>query len=422
MTSPSDRFISVGYGLESEDVLRARWIDAIAAAWPSGTPSTQTLSPQALAMKIELAAQSGDVDWESPLLLIAEDLSADGLSRAIDSLQVQFAPTLLLVREVTPAAQKLEVEGVVVASWTTPPQTLAAMLYALSRRQSTVDRIAIDLRVARRAQSGVSCEMQQLQEELASAADVQREFLPHAFPVMEGLEFGVVFRPVGYVSGDMYDLFPLDDRTVGFFIADVVGHGVPAALLTVALCRGLQTMDRAGDGWKPRSPAAVLAALNDDLVARQLSGQRFATGIYGIIDRITGKVTVSCGGHPPPIILGPDGSREIDASGPLLGVFEDAEFDETTLTLAPGQSLVLYTDGVETAFPSASGFRKPSQTYREIFSRLGVDSASRGITVATAMTDLAEELDRQAGSLHGVDDITVMAISRPAAIAALRAA
>lgn len=422
LTAPSDSFISVGFGSVTEDEMRSRWLGPITAAWPGSAPSPSVLSPQALSMKMELATQSGEGEWLAPLLLVADDIANDGVSRMIDSLQMHFAPALILAPCPQVSMRKLESEGVVVAPWDTPAPVLAAMLYALARRQRTVERIAVDLRVSRRAQRGVSCEMQQLQDELASAADVQREFLPQSLPEMPELEFGVVFRPVGYVSGDMYDLFRLDDRTVGFFIADVVGHGVPAALLTVALCRGLQTMDRSGDGWKPRRPCQVLAKLNDDLVARQLSGQRFATGIYGIIDRITGQVTVSCAGHPPPLVVSREGSREMDASGPLLGVFADAEFDEATCVLAPGESLVLYTDGVETAFPSSAGFRRPSQTYREIFSRIGVDASQRGLTVAATMTELAGEFDRQAGSLHGVDDITVVAISRPESAAARRAA
>lgn len=410
----------------SAQELRERWAGPIAAAWPEPSslqpPTYEVITPQLLAVRLELASKAPEGDWVQPMVLVTSESSAEGLARAVDGLQLQLAPTLLLVPDGQRGPRSLESEGVVIAPWSTPPSVLAAMLFALSRRQKTVQRIAVDLRISRRVQGGINSEMQRLQEELATAADVQKEFLPHALPKIDGLEFGVVFRPVGYVSGDMYDLFQLDERTVAFFIADVVGHGVPAALLTVALCRGLQTMERAGEVWKPRRPSDVLSKLNDDLVARQLSGQRFATGIYGIIDQVTGEITISCAGHPPPMILTPTGCREIDTSGPLLGVFEDAEFDEVTCRLAAGESLVLYTDGVETAFPSAAGFRRPSLIYREIFSRIGIEAFSRDMTVASTMTDLAEELDRQTGSLHGVDDITVLAISRPAEIAARAAA
>ncbi len=426
MTAPADTFIAVGFGTITADELRERWAGPIAASWPKGplAPPTEyeVLTPQQLAVRLELAAKGPEGDWVQPMVLVASESTAEGLARAVDGLQLQLAPTLLLVPDGQRGPRSLEAEGVVVAPWSTQPSVLAAMLFALSRRQKTVQRIAVDLRISRRVQGGMNSEMQRLQEELATAADVQKEFLPHSLPEIEGLEFGVVFRPVGYVSGDMYDLFRLDDRTIAFFIADVVGHGVPAALLTVALCRGLQTMERCGEVWKPRRPSDVLSKLNDDLVARQLSGQRFATGIYGIMDQVTGEITISCAGHPPPMILTPTGCREIDASGPLLGVFEDAEFDEITCTLAQGESLVLYTDGVETAFPSAAGFRRPSIIYREIFSRIGIDASARDRTVASTMVDLADELDRQAGSLHGVDDITVLAISRPEEVTARVAA
>ncbi|MCG3124371.1 MAG: hypothetical protein GIKADHBN_02834 [Phycisphaerales bacterium] len=412
----------VGFGPVSEEQLRSRWIDPICAAWPTGPVEASVNTPQMLAMKLELASRGGESEWCSPLLIVVEDGAGDGLSLLVDSLQMQLVPAVVLVHEKTAATDQLEAEGVVVMTRDADPGVLAAMLVALSRRQRTVQRIAVDLRVSQRAQGGVNCEMQRLQQELASAADVQREFLPRELPEVPELEFGVVFRPVGYVSGDMYDIFRLDERTIGFFLADVVGHGVPAALLTVALCRGLETMDRTGDGWKPRRPCEVLARLNDDLVSRQLSGQRFATGIYGTVDLVTGRVTVSCGGHPPPLVVTGGSAVEVEASGPLLGVFADAEFDETSWTLEPGQSIVLYTDGVETAFPLGTGSCKPSKAYRQIISRIGSESVERGQTVASLLYEFDRELDQQTGSLHGIDDITVLAISRPAGVLVRQAA
>ncbi len=422
MNEPSDTFIAVAFGSVQNQDLDARWIRPLVSAWPAGDVKPAVITQQDLAMKLELVARGSEGGWAEPLLLITDDLSSEGLPRLIDSLQVQLVPTLVLARQMSPQLRHLEAEGVVVAPWDTPAAVLAAMMFALARRQQTVQRIAVDLRVSRIAQGGVTGEMQRIQEELASAADVQREFLPRSLPEIAELDFGVIFRPVGYVSGDVYDLFTLDEGHIGFFIADVVGHGVPAALLTVALCRGLQTLERTADGWKPRNPSAVLAKLNDDLVSRQLSGQRFATGVYGIIERATGRVTLSCAGHPPPLLVARESTREVETSGPLLGVFADAEFDDVNFTLAPEQTLVLYTDGVETAFPTATGFIKPSKTYRQIFSRIGDDVCSRGMSIPAAMAEFAGELDRQAGSLHGVDDITVLAIGRRAAQTARKAA
>ncbi|MBL8962572.1 MAG: serine/threonine-protein phosphatase [Phycisphaerae bacterium] len=422
MTPPADTFITVAFGDTTEQVVRDRWIDPIRGSWPDGPADSVVVTPLDLTMRLELAARGIEPDVMAPLLIVAPAATDRDLALLLDTLQVHLLPAILLTHSTDQSLQRLESEGVVVTRPDTPPAILAAMLFALSRRQRTVQRIAVDLRVSRRAQGGVSGEMQRLQEELASAADVQREFLPRTLPDVPDLDFGVIFRPVGYVSGDVYDLFLIDEQTVGFFIADVVGHGVPAALLTVALCRGLQALDRRDDGWTPRRPRDVLARLNEDLVSRQFSGQRFATGVYGIIDRKTGEVSLSCGGHPPPMIVSREGAAEIEASGPLLGVFADAEFDETTFTLEPGHSLLLYTDGVETAFSTVAGSAKPTKAYMGVFSRVGRQAASREITVAAVMPELAEELDRQSGSLHGVDDVTVLAISRAAVVASLRAA
>lgn len=422
MIRPADTFITVALGDAAEQDLRSKWIEPILGSWPEGTATSGIVSPLDLTMRLELASRGLEPDWMSPLLVLAPTATDRDLVLLMDTLQVHLLPAIVLSDSPEPSLRRLESEGVVVCRRDTPPAILAAMLFALTRRQRTVQRLAVDLRVSRRAQGGVSGEMQRLQEELASAADVQREFLPRSLPDVPDLDFGVIFRPVGYVSGDVYDLFQIDDRTVGFFIADVVGHGVPAALLTVALCRGLQALDRRDGGWAPRRPRDVLARLNEDLVSRQFSGQRFATGIYGIIDRQTGEVSLSCAGHPPPMIVTRDGAAEIEASGPLLGVFADAEYDETTFTLEPGHSLLLYTDGVETAFSTVAGSAKPTKAYLGVFSRVGQQAAGRDITVAAFMPELAEELDRQSGSLHGVDDVTMLAISRAARVASLRAA
>jgi phosphoserine phosphatase RsbU/P len=413
LTHAKDSFVVTAIGIDGVDGVTRRWLEPVARSWPAGEVRAKHLTPDQLAAQLELDARDSHDRPCSPLLIVAANGQSGRVCQLIDSLHLLMIPAIVLYPSVTPDLRRHESDGVIVASHETAPEILAGMLYALSRRQQTVRRVASELRVSQAAQGGVSGAIQRLQDELSLAADVQKEFLPSALPEVEGLEFGVIFRPVGYVSGDVYDLFVIDERTVGFFIADVVGHGVPAALLTVALCRGLETSERTGAGVRVRPPHEVLARLNDDLVSRQLSGQRFATAIYGVIDRVTHRVTMSSAGHPPPLLVSPGGVREVDSSGPLLGVFPDAEFDDIAFDLGADESLVLYTDGMETAFPEAGQFVRPTKAYRERFSRLIEARHVRGLAMSAAMQEIADELDNQSGSLHGVDDITSLAIARP---------
>ena len=146
---------------------------------------------------------------------------------------------------------------------------------------------------------------------------------------------------------------------VAFFVADAVGHGVPAALLARVLTSSLLSAAAASGTAEGHSPARVLARLNERLCASCLGTGRFATAVYGVIDAETRKVTVAGAGHPLPILLSGGDSSEIETAGPLLGVFDDAEFDQREVSLADDDMLMLYTDGLDAAFPlEASGAQR----------------------------------------------------------------
>src|SRR5206468_12248851 len=134
-------------------------------------------------------------------------------------------------------------------------------------------------------------------QELAMAREIQQGFLPTDFAVFPDQSFELFARihPAREVSGDLYDFFPLSDGRLAFFVGDVSGKGMPAALFMIAvrtLCRHLGT---AGD-----PPAATLARLNKALSADNPSSM-FVTLLYGIYDPKSGEVVLASAGHPPPI-------------------------------------------------------------------------------------------------------------------------
>jgi sigma-B regulation protein RsbU (phosphoserine phosphatase) len=179
--------------------------------------------------------------------------------------------------------------------------------------------------------------------ELATARKIQFAALPRKNPELPGLEVAAVYTPASDVAGDFYDFLELDRGCLGIFIADVSGHGVPAALVASMLKIALATQAE-----NASSPARILANLNTLFFGRL--ERQFITAAYVHIDPIAGILTTASAGHPPPILRHDETCDEIIAPGVVLGRFRDARYEELTRPFVPGDTLVLYTDGVtETA-------------------------------------------------------------------------
>jgi len=374
-----------------------------------------------------LGAQwAGEVAFSTPLddhwplsddgVVLIEAETPEAVRTLGDRLHQKQIPGVILAQG-TPADSGRD--GVMVLPAHTPAELLAVRLEALAHRQSLVASMSRELRICDVAQAGATIEMNRLHEELSLASTIQRQFIPRSIEPIGSLAFGSLFRPTGYVSGDIFDVRPADDEHHAFFLADVVGHGVPAALLTMVVSRALVTRERTPLGWHACSPSTALARVNRELCQHPEGPHRFATAVYGLISHRTGVVTLAGAGHPPPLVLGVGASRKIETEGPMLGVFDEAEFPEVTFTLAPGESLVVHSDGMEVAFPKegAAGreLRLPTARYLEELAALwdaeggGADEQAR---LEHAFAALAKRLDDQAGSLHQPDDVTVLAMTR----------
>jgi len=188
-----------------------------------------------------------------------------------------------------------------------------------------------------------------LDMELQLAHRLQGSLLPQQLPHYPQAAFAAAIRPSGAVSGDFYDVFRLDESNVGFYVADAIGHGVPAALLTVFVKKGIHTKDISGNSYRVLTPGEVLGRLNDDVIEAELSDNPFVTMFYGNLDLKTLEVNCATGGHPSPILIHRDGSDELlDVDGPLLGIFRGT-FPTQSVQLTPGDRLVIYSDGVDDA-------------------------------------------------------------------------
>lgn len=246
----------------------------------------------------------------------------------------------------------------------------------------------------------------EVDQELRLAGRLQRDFLPARLPHVPPLRFAALYRPASWVSGDLYDVFRIDETRLGFFVADAMGHGLAAGLLTMFLRQALVPKQIDPGGYRVLPPHEALRALNESLVQQRLPHQQFITAVYGVIDTQTMEVAVARGGHPYPIHLSADGSMcELQSSGSLLGLADlPPDFTEVRATLRPGDKLIAYSDGIESLLlnPGASKGDKPKLSpllaeWREL-------SADELVGV------LAELLDREEGSLHPADDVTVVVV------------
>lgn len=403
-------------GFDHEPTLLEPWSGGIAAAWPGEGRMTFE------AMSVEDAVATLDQrKMEACVLLLASQPFGTATYRLLDSLDEQRVPTIILTRDPRALTNHLTPGQALVCDLGEPIERVAVRLDTLLSRQTTVDRCVEELRIARRCQTGLESEVSRIHDEMQLASMIQREFLPRTLPELDDVRFGIFYRPTGYVSGDMYDVRRLDEHTIGFFLADAVGHGVPAALLTMVISRCLTLKVINDVDYRIVPPGEVLAKLNEEMLRLQSAGGRFATAVYGIIDTRTHKVTIAGAGHPPPRLIKQDGdSIGLETDGGLLGVFPDSAFSETSFTLHAGERLVLFTDGFETAFPDQSAARRQRRLPTDRY--LGCMSAICGgnRSVEESVAELSVLVDDQSGSLHQIDDLTAIVIQcdAPAASAA----
>lgn len=188
-------------------------------------------------------------------------------------------------------------------------------------------------------------QLQRLHQELAVAERIQRQYLPTAFPAAQRLEFAATMQPAREVGGDFYDVFTLKDGRIGVVIADVSDKGMGAALFMVAARTVIRSL-----AAQTTDPADCLARANH-LLAEDNDTMMFVTAFYAVLDPDTGEVVYCCAGHNPPVRLSASGATSWLASNrePALGVLDDATFTSATFTLASGELVFLYTDGLTEA-------------------------------------------------------------------------
>ena len=239
----------------------------------------------------------------------------------------------------------------------------------------------------------------QMSAELDLARAMQVAILPSRFPVAPGCDGSARMLPATTMGGDFYDFIELPGGRIGLVMADVSGKGVPAAFFMAVARTNLNALAATASG-----PADCLQRTNDVLLT-QNPMDLFVTVFYAVFDPATGSLAYANGGHNPPLIRRANGTVEMltAASGLVLGMFP-ATYEQDTAQLAPGDTLVLYTDGVTEAF------NVDVQMYEEarLVERVRADG---GGSAKTLVASIFDSVIGFSGAAPQSDDITVAVLS-----------
>ena len=249
----------------------------------------------------------------------------------------------------------------------------------------------------------ITAEKERIQTELTVAAGIQENMVPNNFPPFpERTEFAIYasMDPAKEVGGDFYDFFLIDDDHLGLVMADVSGKGIPAALFMMSA--KIVISNFASIGY---SPAEVLRQSNEKICAMNKLDM-FVTVWFGILDLSTGVVTAASAGHEYPAVRHAGGDYELlhDRHGFVVGGMEGVRYRDYTLTLEPGSSLFLYTDGV----PEANDARNQLWGTERMLSSL---NRVKDETPEKVLKGVREDVDAFVQGAPQFDDLTMLCVT-----------
>ncbi len=244
---------------------------------------------------------------------------------------------------------------------------------------------------------------QKVEQELALAWQIQASFLPDVLPDVPGWQLTATLEPARETSGDFYDLIPLANGRLGIVIADVAGKGMGAALY-MAVSRTLIHIYAVEYDTQPE---LAFGAANGRILT-DTHADLFVTVFYGILDPVAGTLTYCNAGHNPPYLLSArngDAVQTLVRTGIPLGIFDDMTWEQRTVHLAPGDMLVLYTDGVTEAQNAQETFFGKERLLEVVRTNLGQPAQN-------VQNALLAEVHEFVGDAPQFDDITLMVIVR----------
>jgi serine phosphatase RsbU (regulator of sigma subunit) len=239
-----------------------------------------------------------------------------------------------------------------------------------------------------------------LERDLALARRVQQDFLPERPPELPGFAFGVEYTPALAVGGDFYDFLNLAPERVAVVLGDVSGKGVSAALFAARVTSDLRYQSVGEEG-----PAGVLGRVNRSLAFASRDGM-FATTVAAVLDVSSSRITIASAGHLAPVLRSANGDARLLtlASGPPLGISQRAKFPEVQHALNPGESILLYSDGVTESVDEQDEQLGPERLLETV--------RGAGRSVRDIVRAVRDEVARFSGSRPPRDDLTLVCFGR----------
>ncbi len=245
-----------------------------------------------------------------------------------------------------------------------------------------------------------------LRQELATARSIQVRLLPSDEPQLLDFEVAGASIPSREIGGDYYDFLAQGDDKIGIAIGDVSGKGMPAALLMSNLQASLH-----GQVLHPGTVSGVVARVND-LLVRSTDPHMFATFFYGVLDAAAATFTCTNAGHNPPLLLRADGSiMELAVGGLLLGMLGDQAYRQESVELAPGEVIVLYTDGITEAVGPSAEEDDPEAMFGEE-ALYDVVRGNRHLPASGIKDAILAAVTAHTSGVAQSDDITLVVIRR----------
>jgi phosphoserine phosphatase RsbU/P len=256
-----------------------------------------------------------------------------------------------------------------------------------------------------------------IREDLDAAVTMQRSLLPSRTLVVPGFSFEWIFAPCHFVAGDIFNVFQLNDHRIGFYILDVAGHGIPAAMLSVTLSKLLSPTISQGSPlmhfipdpphYDVAMPAEAIHTLNQLFQSKDDAMQYF-TMIYGVVETRNARLRLTQAGHPSPIYQSKQAKAELLGTGGFpVGMLPDVPYREEELYLHPGDRLFFYSDGI----PDCVGKNGERFSVDRLMAFL---EKWRDRPLRDVMTGIKQTIERWRGGTELEDDITLLALEREA--------
>ncbi|SNY38682.1 sigma-B regulation protein RsbU (phosphoserine phosphatase) [Pseudooceanicola antarcticus] len=372
-------------------------------------------------------AESGDEalqicrDW-APDLVISDWMmpGMDGLDfckefRALEREQYGYFILLTSKNEKFHAAEGLDAGA---DDFLTKPVNTAELRARLNAGERILDmqaELTEKNRIIRQTLTRLQAAHDVIDSDLIEARKLQQSLVRERHRTFGPMQISLLLRPAGRVGGDLVGFYPINAGTFGCFSIDVSGHGISSALMTARLAGYLSSAvpeqnvairPLAEGGYAPRPPAEVVSHLND-LVLGEITTEHYFTMVLAHVEMATGQVTLVQAGHPHPMVQRADGRiEEVGLPGVPVGLLPDVSFDETVITLAPGDRLLVQSDGI-TECPDQSGEMLDSDGLRRMLGDL------RGISGTALLESMVWRLGEYAGMEEFPDDISAVLLEYP---------